>query len=872
MDQTSAYSRSYVSDQTREDCLHYLIEDQVEKTPQAIALIHDDQQWTYEELNRRANKVAHYLKKLGAGPEVLVAVFLDRTSDMVAGLLGVLKSGAAYIPLDPIFPPERIAAILEDAKPPLILTEEKLKDKFPASVAGQRVLIDSDSSRINSQPDTNPPAEANATNLAYAIFTSGSTGKPKGVLLQHGGLVNFMLSTAREPGLASNDIFLAQTTITFDIAAMELFLPLTVGAASALINRETAVDGTALRKIIEQLKPTVVQATPATWRMLLEADWKGGPGLKMLVGGEALPQTLAKALINKGDSLWNMYGPTETTIWSSAGRVEQGRKITLGKTLARTYFYVLDPEQKPLSSGEGELYIGGEGLARGYLNKPELTAEKFLPDPFRKTGRMYRTGDLVRVLPEGEIEFLGRADHQVKIAGFRIELTEIESKLLEHPSIKAAAVHPWEDGKGSKKLVAYLVPREKALTVSELHDWLGSSLPYYMVPSFYVTMESFPLMPNGKLNRKALPPPEILRPALNQSYVNPETPLEKDIAKMWTEILEMEFPGALDNFFELGGTSLQAFMLTRKLEKEFHVRFPVAALLRHPTIRELAALFSKGGEAAVDFALGFKSSGSKPPLFCIPGLNGDVIGFQRLSEQIGRMDKDRPVYGLQILNFFENRFFEDTHDVAAYCIEAIRKIQPKGPYHFIGYSFGGFVAYEMAQQLLKAGERTAFLCMIDTYSPQAFSSLRRNLGFILEKYRKLSRKDRRHFLRNFLIGSRRAVVQAIRAGTYWLLSGKISKQIRNRLYAGETRIKLIEIKYTAKPYPGNLILLKSEEREKTYKYRVCRDDALGWAGLVQKAVVYPITGAHLETLREPHVQGITGHVMQALEACCDGSR
>ncbi|MFZ5802856.1 MAG: non-ribosomal peptide synthetase [Candidatus Omnitrophota bacterium] len=847
------------------ECLQDLIEAQCQKTPQATALIFHDQQWTYDDLNRRANKIAHYLKKLGAGPEVLVAVFLDRGSDLVCGLLGVLKSGSAYIPLDPIFPANRIAAILNDARPLLILTEEKLKGMLPAIAGSRRVLVDTDSSQIHAQPETNLPRETDARNLAYAIYTSGSTGNPKGVLIEHGGLVNFMRSMAREPGLGPDDVFAALTTITFDIAAMEIFLPLTVGAAVALINRETAGDGTALKEIIDQLKPTVIQATPSTWRLLLEADWNGRRGLKMLVGGEALPRVLADALIVRGEVLWNMYGPTETTIWSSAGPVSKERKITLGKPIANTAFYVLDPEGKPIASGEGELYIGGAGLARAYLNRPELSAEKFLPDPFRKIGRMYRTGDLVRILADGELEFLGRADHQVKIAGFRIELSEIEAKLLEHPSIRAAIVQPWESPSGDKKLTAYFISQGEPPTTSELHRWLKTCLPAYMVPSFYIAMEHFPLMPNGKLDRRALPSPDISRPALDESYIAPGNAIEKGVARIWTEILAVERPGVLDNFFELGGTSLQAFALTRKLEKVYSVKFPVAALIRHPTIRAMALFLSQGGMAASDSVLGLKPSGDKPPLFCIPGLGGDVICFQRLSECFSKMDPVRPIYGLQTLDFFEKNQFENVKDIAAQGIRAIRKVQSKGPYHFIGYSFGGLVAYEMAQQLLRLGENTTLLCMVDTYAPRAFSSLGSNLRFIRKSYRTLAPALRPRFLRNLFIGSRRAAAQTLRTYGYRLLSGMASKRVRNVLYTGEGRIKMIEINYDAKPYPGTLTLLRSEERERIHKYRICRDNVLGWSGLVRKAVVFPIGGTHMETLREPYAEGVAAQLIRSLE-------
>ncbi|MGK7876876.1 MAG: amino acid adenylation domain-containing protein [Xenococcaceae cyanobacterium] len=448
-------------------CIHQLFESQVERTPDDIAVIFEEQQLTYRELNRRANQLGHYLQALQVGPEVLVGICMKRSLEMVIGLLGILKAGGAYVPLDPAYPQERLAFMIENSQLPVLLTERDQLARLPHHRT-EVVCLDTDWETIARHSEENPDSGVAPDNLAYTIYTSGSTGKPKGVQILHRAVVNFLTSMSQAPGLTNQDVLLAVTTISFDIAALELYLPIAVGARVVLVSREVASDAAQLSKVLAESGATVMQATPATWRMLLAAGWQGNQQLKILCGGEAMTRDLANQLQERSASVWNMYGPTETTIWSAVYRVEFGNNsVSIGRPIGNTQIYLVDPDRrqrndpiKPVPVGEsGELLIGGVGLARGYLNRPELNDEKFIPDPFSKEpgARLYRTGDLARYLPDGNIEFIGRVDHQVKIRGFRIELGEVEAVLSQHPAVREAVVVAREDIPGDKRLVAYLV-------------------------------------------------------------------------------------------------------------------------------------------------------------------------------------------------------------------------------------------------------------------------------------------------------------------------------------------------------------------------------------------------------------------------------
>ena len=575
--------------------LHQLFEAQVEKTPDAIAVVFEDQQLTYCELNAKANQLAHYLRSLGVKPEVLVGICVERSLEMVIGLLAILKAGGAYIPLDPNYPKERLKFILEDTQAPVLLTQVSLLEETPQHKA-QVVCLDTDWHLIARQGQENLLCKLNTDNLAYTIYTSGSTGKPKGVQISHSALSNFLYSMRQAPGLTSQDTLLAVTTYSFDIAALELFLPIIVGARLVVASREVASDGIQLSAKIIDSKATVMQGTPATWQLLLAAGWDGNHQLKILCGGEALPNNLASKLLQQCASVWNMYGPTETTIWSAASQLKTDSEIIpISHPIANTQLYILDQYSQLVPVGvAGELCIAGQGLARGYFKRPDLTAEKFISNPFSKEAELlYKTGDLARYLPNGDIEYLGRIDNQVKVRGFRIELGEIEAVISQYPVVRETVVVVREDSVDSQRIVAYVVPhKEQTLAIAELRNFLESKLPNYMVPTAFVPLEALPLTPNGKVDRKALPAPELTQ--ISSSNIAPaSTPIENLLAGIWAEVLGIDKVGIDNNFFELGGHSLIATRVISQVRQVFQVELPLRYLFEKPTVAGLGKEIEK---------------------------------------------------------------------------------------------------------------------------------------------------------------------------------------------------------------------------------------------------------------------------------------
>jgi amino acid adenylation domain-containing protein len=575
--------------------LHEEFRRQAARTPGAVAVSCAGESLTYEELDRRSDRAASRLAALGVGPEILVGVCLQRSLDLPAALLGVLKAGGAYLPLDPSYPRARLLSFLEDSGAPLLLAEGSLRELFPG-FAGRLVLLEEVlAGTLRGAPIG---AEATGRNAAYVLYTSGSTGRPKGVVVPHCALMNFLGSMAERPGHSASDVLLAVTSLSFDISGLEIYLPLLTGARVEVTSPEVAADGAALAEALERCGATVMQATPSTWRLLLESGWQGDERLTALCGGEALPADLARQLASRCAVLWNLYGPTETTIWSAVQRIEPGTaSVSLGGPIANTEIHVLDEHLRPVRVGAaGELLIGGGGLARAYLGRPDQTAERFVPDPFGGRGaRLYRTGDLARRRPDGAIEFLGRLDHQVKVRGHRIELGEIETALARIPGVGAAVVAAREVAPEDVRLVGYAVPEPGAvIEPSALRATLLAELPSFMVPSAVMVLETFPLTPNGKLDRRALPAPEA---SPERGYVAPRDPVEDVLAGMWAEALGLDRVGVHDDFFALGGHSLLATRLIAQIRAAFRVELRLQRLLREPTPAALAAgLREEGGD------------------------------------------------------------------------------------------------------------------------------------------------------------------------------------------------------------------------------------------------------------------------------------
>jgi amino acid adenylation domain-containing protein len=737
-------------------CIHQLFEDQVECTPDVVAVSFQDEHLTYRELNSKANQLAYLLQQEGVGPEMLVGGGVERSLDMVIGLLGVLKAGGAYVPLDPTYPSERIAFMLEDAQVQALVTQQHLLAQLPVQRT-KVVCLDTYVPAHTRQSQADPLSGVTSDNLAYVIYTSGSTGQPKGVQIMHRAVVNFLLSMREHLGFTSQDRLLAITTISFDIAALELFLSLIVGAHVIVISRETAADGAALAEILAGADITVMQATPITWHLLLASGWQGKPDLRILCGGEALPLDLAQMLLPRTASLWNLYGPTETTIWSTICKIEpEDEVVTIGRPIANTQIYLLDPRLQPVSVGEpGELYIGGDGLARGYLNRPELTDERFITHPFsNKPGaHIYKTGDLARYQPDGTIVHLGRLDHQIKLRGLRIELGEIETALARYPAVRQAVVVAHEDASGDKRLVAYLVLHEQqTTTISDLQSHAARLLPNYMVPSAFILLEAFPLTPNGKVDRCALPAPHFTPATQQQTFASPRTSIEKVVAGIWSQILGIARIGINDDFFELGGDSLKVLLVIARLRQSLQIQLSLARFYEARTVALLSQIIepikannaqqelpsalptqeggssrgendgsvSEYGASATQrqeekgsrtTIVPVQTGGSKQPFFFLHGdfLKGAFYCFP-LARHLGL---DQPFYALEPYNFDGLEVPPTLEVIAAAHLEALRSIQPEGPYLLGGFCNGALVAYEMAWQLHAQEETVDLLILID---------------------------------------------------------------------------------------------------------------------------------------------------------------
>jgi amino acid adenylation domain-containing protein len=579
-----------------------LVEAEAERAPEGIAACFEERRVTYRELNARANRLARHLAGQGVGPNVLVGVLVERSLEMLIAVLAVMKAGGAYVPLDPGYPADRLEFMLRDGRVPVIVTQEALRTRLAIPDEVRTICLDRDAALVAREPEENLWRGAAATDLAYVIYTSGSTGRPKGVQITHRSLVNLLSAFRGLVGAGPRDVLVAVTTLSFDIAGLELFLPLVTGGQVVIAGRDVAADPAKLMGLLADSGATIVQATPATWRMLIEAGWQSAPGLRLLCGGEALPADLAARLCATEALVWNVYGPTETTIWSTAHRVEEANgPVPIGRPIANTRTYVLDRTGEPVPIGvPGELYIGGAGVARGYLDRPELTAERFVADRFSTdpAARLYRTGDIVRYRGDSALEFLGRVDHQVKVRGFRIELGEIEAVLVQHAAVAEAVVVAREDRPGDRYLAAYLRPAGAAPTIAELRAFIKESLPDYMVPSTFTSLPSFPLTPNGKVDRRRLPEPEDRRAVSRAPFLAPRGRIEDAIAAAWRDVLRLEQVGIDDNFFDLGGHSLLLVQVQAKLRSALDREIAIVEMFQYPTIRTMAGHLARPAAGA----------------------------------------------------------------------------------------------------------------------------------------------------------------------------------------------------------------------------------------------------------------------------------
>ncbi len=859
------------ADYPRDRVLPDLFEAQVQTSCDRTALVFRDQRWTYGELNDRANAYARRLHAAGVGPDVRVGVHLERSAEMVAAVIGVLKAGGAYVPLDPTFPNDRLVYMLKDSGAAALITQQNLAVSLDRDVA--TILVDDPS--LASADEGDPTRAAISENLAYVIYTSGSTGKPKGVQITHRALVNFLFSMQRVPGLCADDILLAVTTLSFDISGLELFLPLITGAQVVVADQETVSDGQALKHLLQASGATVLQATPASWRLLLESGWKQAKGLKALCGGEALPRELANRIQETGAELWNLYGPTETTIWSAVLRVEPGDDAPrIGLPIANTQFHVVDSDRQICPTGTpGELLIGGDGLAHGYLNRDELTAAQFIPDPFEDGGgRLYRTGDLVRRHPDGTLEFLGRLDHQVKIRGFRIELGEIETILVAHPHVRECVAVVREDVPGDKRIVAYMIPvAGHRLDMRELGEHLGRRLPDYMAPSALVSMDAFPLTPNRKIDRKALPRPEDGDAQSGTEFVAPQDDLELKLATIWKRVLGVRRLSVTDNFFDLGGNSLLAAQMFAMMEHALGRNVPLAILFQAPTIARLAEVLRE--EKSVNWwsaLTPIKSEGSKPPLFLIHGAEGNVLLYRHLADCL---PADQPVYGFQSEGLDGRATFAPRiEETAEKYVKEVLLFQSDGPYYLGGYCMGGTIAFEMARQLTSQGHAVAFLALLETYNlqtiphplplPTRLWHKCQNVGFHLANLFSVGAKDKWHFFHEkaSVEISRMRLSACITIARAWRAIG-----LKHALDFPHLRVDQAndraEEDYTPGPYPGKITLFRPRKDFSGFD-----DYQMGWGDLAAGGVeTHELPNYPHGMLVEPFVRQLAREVEECLD-------
>ncbi|GAB1858555.1 amino acid adenylation domain-containing protein [Flavobacteriaceae bacterium MHTCC 0001] len=836
------------------DSLFELFKKRAALNPKKIAIESDDEQITYEDVLKKVNQLARYLNNKGIGEGDFVGVGLSRNPDLVVSLLAILQCGAAYQPLDPEYPKNRLEFMLDDSKAKILITSKNHSDSFPDTAT--KILLEEaviSSKQLEEKP---LPIKVPNTNLAYILYTSGSTGKPKGVKVTHKNLVNFLTSMAVEPGIDKKDRLLSITTISFDIAGLELFLPLLEGATLVLSDENTAKDGRLLLNVLREKNISILQATPTTWKMLLDLGWKDPLPLKALCGGEALPLSLAKQLLTKCDSLWNMYGPTETTIWSAVKEIHREDEfITIGKPIANTQLYIVGENNKLMPPGTvGEIGIGGDGVSQGYWNRPVLTNEKFIPNPFDNTSQstLYFTGDLGKVLPSGEVQCLGRTDQQVKIRGHRIELGDIEQALLTLDGVKDAVVSV-----NSERLIAHIVKDVESSyddnAVVLWKDRLKEELPSHLVPYEFKFLSELPKTLNGKIDRKALTINEEPKAKI-KLHTSPRTKAEQLVAEIWQDCLEIDNIDIFSDFFELGGHSLIAVKVMALIEERTGKQLPLSALLEYSTIEKFALLLDMDNHFITwDSLVPIKREGNKTPLYIVHGAGMNVLIFNALAKNL---DNDQPVYGLQAkgLNGIDEPY-GTVEEIAAHYVEAITKGNTKGPYALAGYSFGGIIAYEMANQMLNLNKKVTMLAMLDTYAHPSYyykSSIRKKIAFFNYKF-----KSNMFVIKQMISSSKhlkeRVNTQLKNIENFYLSikNGK-SKQheiIYNQPYLLDKMNEIASNKYHLVPKNIKIDLFRVEDAT----YYMHDNEYLGWKEIALNGVdIHEIPGDHNELFSPPN--------------------
>ena len=907
-------------------CLHRWFESIAAQHPERTAVNGSGISLTYYELNCSANRIAHWLMGQGVGPDTLVGLCMSRGPDLLCALLGILKAGGAYLPIDLSYPAERLAFMLEDGGARILLTQRRLAKELP-SHCGATLYLDDAADLLACQPDTNPDAPAAPENIAYVIYTSGSTGKPKGCMVTHHNVSRLMLATEPWYGFNKDDVWTLFHSSAFDFSVWEIWGALLYGGRLVVVPFLVSRSPDEFYQLLSSEKVTVLNQTPGAFRQLIHAEVSARRTLPLalryvIFGGEALDmQSLQPWFDIHGDTttqLVNMYGITETTVHVTYRPLRQADTAggsVIGVPIPDLQLYILDPEtRQPQPIGvPGEMYVGGDGLARGYLHREALTDDRFIPNHLTGIGRLYKTGDLARFIRKQgarpvpalnisawqsradwnkagtglatdnaaalDIEYLGRIDHQVKIRGFRIELGEIESTLTGHPRIREAAVLARTDHHGDKKLYAYLIPSEKSPppTTVDLRAHLLKTLPDYMVPSAFLFLDRFPLTTNGKLDQTALPTPDSTAIVTPEDFTPPQTQTQRRIAGLWQDIIGSNHIGVRSDFFATGGTSLNALRLMQKIRQDFAVTLPLGVLFKSPTLGQLSEavdaartspLLRTAGSALTCLQEGLGGT----PLFLLHGGDGGALFYRALLPKLG---PDASVYIIESPALTDDAWLlarKNVEATAHHFITLMQTVQAAGPYRIGGYSFGGLVAYEMAQQLRATGETTEHLIMFDTENP--------GVGV-----RMLSLKERvaagwRQGGSDF--GSKiKGLSDRINSG----LKGKMShdtetSEARALLDAGTAAtgpLRIVQVRethvdamneYKVRPYPGSLLLLRSTAENDKYE----RLPDYGWGPLVGSLEIRDVPGNHLELFNAPHADVLATQLRGALEGMAAAQR
>lgn len=839
-------------------CVHHLVQAQAERTPAAIAVIEGNRRFTYRDLDERSNRLANYLIKHGVGPEVPVAICLKRSMELVVSMLAVLKAGGACVPLDPAYPPERLHYMLRDTKAALLLTQDDLLSSEAKNLS-KTVDLPKTWSTIERESSERCVSGVEPKNLAYVIYTSGSTGKPRGVMLTHEGMVNHHLAAQKLYDLQSSDRVLQFSSISFDIALEEIFPTWIAGATLVLRTDETPLGGRDFVRWVQKQNISVLDLPTAYWHELVhelsELKQPVPRSIRLvIVGGE---KASARALAEWGKLVggrirWvNTYGPSEASIIATAYEPssdtvwDAAANIPIGLPIQNTQVYLLDRDLKPVAQGEsGELHIGGAGVARGYLNDPQRTAEKFVADPFtaRAGARLYKTGDIGRYLPSGDIEFLGRIDDQIKIRGFRVELGEVESVLSEHPGVRECVVVVKGDD-AAKQLVVYVVSSQKqGPSEPEVRRFLKHRLPEYMVPATVVTLDRLPLTPNGKVDKKALPEPvDIL--AGPRTGKAPKDAVEARIVSIWESALGKHPIGVDENFFDLGGHSLLAVRVMRALEQSFGKSLPITTLLHAPTVEKLAVLLLKQSPSASSSLVPLRMNGTKPPFFCVHGIGGTVLRFRELSRLLG---SDQPFYGLEAQGLDGMQPVQmSVEEMAAHYVNEVRTASPDGPYYLGGYSFGGLIALEMAQRIRAGGYEVPLVVLLDT-----FPSSLKTTGSLFRTYLALSSDQQwKHLVRKA-----NALPRSLRRRVAMLRLPDALKKVREACYTAARA-------YQAKPYDGRVALFCASEKGLS-----STNQEAAWRTLIPRIEIYEVSGHHGNIVDLPQVTLLAASLKTRLEA------